>query len=629
MNVLARAGVVAALLAASAAAAAAQPVSPSPSPTPLPEIGRVVTSDRHPEALSRTTRPTFVVDRTALDDSGARSVADALAGVPGINLFSYGAFGAQVNYGIRGTTSSETLVLQDGVPIAAGSNGVVDLGSLSTIGVQRIEVVESGASTLYGSSATGGVINIITTAQVAKPSLRLAAGSLGERDAAVQAAIGTFSVSFERRLATNVYDYPAFAYAGGNATPAGTRTGADAEQSALRLSYVAQVGGWTARLSGGDAAIGVGVPGGLDFATPGARQLTQRSDALLDLSHAAAGGTFNLTLAGIGQKLVYRDIAGLGGEDDTFDARTQASLRYTRGWKHGDLVAGADFSRESAVLTFSPSTPPQPPIGAAAAQSALYAQLGIDPTRTTRLVVGLRGENDGPQGKILAPSLGARIDLGAARLTANAGTSFRVPTLIDLYYPGFSNPNLKPERLADYDATLAFPDLGGGVALGIFGRDGSNLIVLDPATFVPFNASRVSVNGLQLTAATRPFHHFRATASITDLYRALDTTTGMRLPYTPPIVATLGLERPFDGGAVAFGAHVHVAGAVADVPNYGGAPYADPYSAFTTADAYVRWRLAPSTILSVRARNLGNERYAPIFAYPAPGRTFEVELATR
>jgi vitamin B12 transporter len=231
---------------------------------------------------------------------------------------------------------------------------------------------------------------------------------------------------------------------------------------------------------------------------------------------------------------------------------------------------------------------------------------------------------------VLAPSAGARVDAGELRLSANIGESFRVPTLVDLYYPGFSNPNLLPEKLSNYDATVALPHVGGGISLGYFGRNGTNLIALDPTTFIPFNASHVAVNGLQFTIAAPPIARIRVTASVTDLYRALDTTTGLRLPSTPPIIATLGIERPFDSGKLAFGAHLRVVGSTADVPNFGGgAPFADPFNGYTTADAYVRYTLGKNAILSGRVRDLTAGRYAPVFGYPAPGRTFTVELATR
>jgi vitamin B12 transporter len=642
MSPIPRLGMVAALFSACAAAAVAPCASvaqsapaPSPSPSPSPgaaaQIGRVFTSDRSVEASADTTRPTFVVDRTTIEDRGSKTIADALTTVPGINLFSYGAFGAQVSYGIRGTTSGQTLVLQDGVPIAAASNGTVDLGSLSTAGVQRIEVVESAASTLYGSSATGGVINIITTASAPQPYLRVSGGTFSDWDVAAQAGTNNLAVSYERHTAANVYDYPAFDYPGGNATPAGTRTNDDAQQTVLRLSYHAQLGdGWSARFAAGDNTINIGVPGGLSFLTPDARQDTNRTDALLDIAHAAGAGTFDLTLSGVAQKLVYLDIPDSGGEQDTFDARSQASLRYTATGTRTDVVTGVDLARETAELTFPPFDQPPSAITAAQSQAAAYVQAGYDPLPAVRLIAGARGENDGPQGSVIAPSFGTLITLGRARLSANISESFQVPTLVDLYYPGYSNPALVPEKLSNDDATLSVPGFAGGVSLGYFGRSGSNLIVLDPNTFVPYNASHVAVNGVQFTIATKPLHHVHATLSITDVYRALNTDTGVRLPSTPPIVATLGVERPFDGGAFAFGATFHIVGSSPDVPNPAGGPgLADPYDASTLADAYVRYRFTPHAILTVRGANIANERYAPIFGYPAPGRTLQVELATR
>jgi vitamin B12 transporter len=615
--------------------------TPAPSASPQPEIGTVTTSDRRVEPLANTTHPTFVVDRATIEIFGSRTIGDALANVPGINLFSYGAFGAQNNYGIRGTTSAETLILQDGVPIATGSSGTVDLGSLSTIGVQRIEVVESGSSTLYGSGATGGVINIITSTG-AQPYFRIADGTFGDRDLAAQIGSGSLAVSFERHIASNIYNYPSFNYAGGNATPAGTRTNADAEQSVARISYLAQLGaGWTARLAGGDNAIDAGVPGGLSFLTPFARQGTNRTDGLLDVAHTAGAGTFDVTLSSVTQKLRYGDTlldltgAGAGfGEQDTYDARSQASLRYTTSGAHGDVVAGVDLARESALLSFPTSVPPQPAVGAAESQAAAYAQAGYDAGSTVRLIFGLRGENDAPRGSVLAPAFGTRVQFGALRFTGNVSESFRVPTLVDLYYPGFSNPNLLPEKLTNYDATITAP-VAGGLSFGYFGRDGANLIVLDPTTFIPFNASRVSVNGLQVSIASPALDHLRVTAGLTDLYRAVDTTTGLRLPSTPPVFATLGIERPFDGGRLAFGAHLRIVGSTPDVPNFDPVtfaslpPLADPFDGYTVADAFVRYQVGNNAILTARTNNFTGQQYAPLFGYPAPGRTFEVELATR
>jgi vitamin B12 transporter len=559
-----------------------------------------------------------------MDAFGSNTVGSALADVPGMLISSYGAFGAQSNYGILGTSSGQTLVLRDGVPISTGSNGVIDLGTLPTAGLDRIEVVESGSSTLYGTNAAGGVINLIDSVH-AQPYARISDGTYGDRDLAVGAGAGNFSVSFERHIATNIYDYPAFAYPGAPEA-AGTRTNDYALQDVVRLGYAQALGdGISARVTAGSDAIDIGVPGSLAFGTtPDARQGTGRDDAQLELSRTAGAGTFSLTLAGSTQRLAYEDPGPqLGGEDDTYDGRVQTSLRYAASGSRTDLVTGVDLQRETAALSFG-GPYASPNFGAAESQAAGYVQAGYAPFDQTRFTAGVRAERDAPGGGVVAPSVGLGVRLGELKLTGNLGESFRVPTLIDLYYPGYSNPALVPERLANYDVTLAAPNAGSGLSFGIFGRNGANLIALDPTTFVPFNVSRASLTGLQVIGSTHPYHHLRFTGSVTDIYRALDTSTGVRLPNTPPVVATVGLERGFDGGPLAFGFRARVVGSTAS-----DGPEPNSYDAYTAADVYLRYRLAKSTIVSFRLQNAGDERYAPIYGYPAVGRQFFVELATR
>lgn len=121
---------------------------PSPSPSAPPEIDRVTASDRQPEPIGRTSRPTFVVDRSRITDEGARALADALVGVPGVELFAYGPFGAEVDLSFRGASSERTLVLIDGQPVDDPTTGAADRTEVSTVGVQRVEIVESAASAL-------------------------------------------------------------------------------------------------------------------------------------------------------------------------------------------------------------------------------------------------------------------------------------------------------------------------------------------------------------------------------------------------------------------------------------------------------------------------------------------------
>jgi len=116
-----------------------------------------------------------------------------------------------------------------------------------------------------------------------------------------------------------------------------------------------------------------------------------------------------------------------------------------------------------------------------------------------------------------------------------------------------------------------------------------------------------------------------ATLGVTNLYRALDLTPGQpesRLSFEPAFTTVVGIEKPFGPrGGFALGAQARIVGpyAVSGVPNGGE----------TLVDAFLRAKLAPWTVATIRAQNLGNERYAPIAGYPAPGRTLQFELSTR
>lgn len=267
--------------------------------------------------------------------------------------------------------------------------------------------------------------------------------------------------------------------------------------------------------------------------------------------------------------------------------------------------------------------------GAAEAQSAAYTQIGVTPVAGTRLTAGLRAEHDAPQGSVAAPSLGGITHLGAFSVAANVGESFRVPTLNDLYFPGFGNPNLLPEKSTVSDATLGYDAGSSSLSLGWFERSGSNFIVFTAPAFIPYNAQRARTQGLALTANALTLFGAHVALSFTDIFEAEDLGKNVRLPDVPNGAATLSITRPFGTGHFAYGARWLVAGTngedAANLPP----PITGTYDAYATFDAYVRYRLAPNAIVSLRGFNLGNQQSAPLFGYPALGQRFYVELATR
>ena len=637
---------VAAFLAFAASATAdAANAMPSPTPSPsaspsgvLPQIGRVVTADRRSEPIGQTSRPTFVVDRARIESYGARTVADALQDVPGLNLFSYGPFGSLTDYGIRGSLSEQTLVLVDGQPITDPATGTVELGQLSTIGVDRIEVVESGASTLYGTSASGGVINVITSAPRGT-YLQASDGSYADRDVRVGAGNGIVGFSYEKHVADNAYAYPPLDYSPKAMFASGVRANAHADQSAGRLSLdlpFAKAYNVRARLD--DQETQIGVPGDLEFGlTPSGSQGTGLQSAFFELDREEGAASTSVTFSAVRNRLDYYEPTQNNGESDIYTARSQVSLKQTFSATHLDGVGGIDLSRESGLFSFPTApafgTAPSVPAfatSAAQAQSAAYVQLGTSPSSGTRFTAGLRAENDSPRGSVLAPSLGGVIRSGVLRLAGNVGESFRVPTLEDLYYPNFSNPNLLPEKAQTADATVAYEAHHATVSVGWFDRNGSNFIIVDPVTFLPGNVQRAATAGVTVTASTQPFAGLTAEASFTDLYRALDVATGARLPRNPAGSATLSIAHEFTAAdRFAYGLRWGIVGSDGDDKTYAGPQLATSYDAYDTLDAFVRYRIGSRGVISLRGFNLADERYAAIFGYPAIGRRLYVELSSR
>ncbi|HEY0417903.1 MAG TPA: TonB-dependent receptor plug domain-containing protein, partial [Acetobacteraceae bacterium] len=159
-------------------AAAQAQTTPDDPGTLLPE--QVVTATRIPTPATQIAAGTTVIDRATIQARGYTSLAEALTAVPGLRVVQSGGLGGNASVFIRGTNSNHVLVLRDGMPVADPSDpgGQFNFG-VDTLGdVERIEVVRGPMSSLYGSGAIGGVINLITRrgAGVPKVNLEIAGG---------------------------------------------------------------------------------------------------------------------------------------------------------------------------------------------------------------------------------------------------------------------------------------------------------------------------------------------------------------------------------------------------------------------------------------------------------------------
>ncbi len=138
----------------------------------------VVVANREPEPLSRIGNSVTVLDQTAITASQFTVVSDLLQTTPGLTVSRNGGVGQFTSVFIRGAESDQTMVVIDGVPMndPSAPGAGYNFANLLTGDVARIEILRGAQSTLYGSQAIGGVINIVT----AEPTDPLGGGVTAE-----------------------------------------------------------------------------------------------------------------------------------------------------------------------------------------------------------------------------------------------------------------------------------------------------------------------------------------------------------------------------------------------------------------------------------------------------------------
>jgi len=136
----------------------------------------VVTATRSEQVLTKTLSHTSVITRKDIDASQAADVPSLLKSLAGVEIYQSGGIGKQSSLFMRGSNSSHTLVLLDGVRINSATAGTTAIDQLMLDQIERIEVVRGNVSSLYGSEAIGGVIQIFTKRGKGEPSFN---GSVG------------------------------------------------------------------------------------------------------------------------------------------------------------------------------------------------------------------------------------------------------------------------------------------------------------------------------------------------------------------------------------------------------------------------------------------------------------------
>lgn len=184
--------------------------------SPAITLETVVVTASRPDELpphERTTSSVNTLTSEALPERTS-TVSEALDGLTGIDVRSYGGSGARAAVSIRGATPDQVTVYVDGMPVSGGGHGMTGLESVPIGAVERIEVYRGSAPGQFGAGAIGGVVNITTLKPEPEPEVNLSAtvGSFNTQKQSIQGRFGlgethAFSLAAGRHAADNDFRY--------------------------------------------------------------------------------------------------------------------------------------------------------------------------------------------------------------------------------------------------------------------------------------------------------------------------------------------------------------------------------------------------------------------------------------
>lgn len=556
-----------------------------------------VTATTVPEPVAEVPTAADVFDAASIAERKAGQAIDLLCTVPGLELARGGSPGKATSLFTRGTNSSHTLVLWNGVELNDPYLGGFDWSTLATEDIARLEVVRGPYSALYGSSALGGVVQLISRRQESGGRLRAEGGEndFARLGASGGFALGKVQVDLAGHLRQGDGEIDNDFYDGHEVD-----LGLDGSLGdSVRLGLQVRRG-----------ANEIGVP--YDFSglpSPERRQRFATTAVAVPFSYTTARGSIEAQAATSDSDLEFRDAADPFAASDTAARRDQGRLVVRR--QLGDdleLVAGGDWNHERAS---SQSAFGEGLSDDSAEAWAAFGQLSYTRGRL-RLDAGARRDDDRQFGG--ATSLRGALAwtvAGATRLRAAYGEAFRAPSLADLYYPGFGNPELEPEESRSIE--LGVDSTVGPLRLAatLFENELTNLIEFDYLTFLPRNLGAARIRGLEAGAAAQ-LGRLEARLAATWL-DAENLSTGGALLRRADFSGSLTLfwrQADWTAGAVARYVGERVDFGDLALPSY------------ATLDLTLARRFAERWEPFVRLENALDADYAEIAGYPAPGRTF-------
>jgi len=580
----------------------AQAIPPFPmAPQPFEPV--VVTASRA-LAAEPTLRDAIVITREDLEAAGSLSLAEVLQRRAGIEVRATGGPGQPQGLFIRGASSAQTLILVDGLRVGSATVGTTSIENIPVDLVERIEVVKGPLSSLYGSEAMGGVVQVFTRGRD-KPHLFCAAAYGSDADRRLAAGIST--VDGKSTLAMSV---------GGRRVDAPSATTDRAafchdpdrdpyENGFANLRATHQL--WQGELLALEA-----------FATRGRTNFdgcggsADRNDQTISGARFTSSTNFTRDWSSRISVGEGRDKLQVNGAfPSRFETRQgQAAWINEFNVPSGKFIAGVETLRQRVISDTAFTQTERD-------TNSVFAGLN-EAWGGQRLEASIRRDDDDAFGARDTGSVGYGFQWqGVGLLSATFARGFRAPTFFDLYGPPSDfyqpNPGLKPEENKSTEFSLRGAEPLAGIHWKVTAFDNK---IQDLIAFVAptvMNVNRARIRGVELNVEGKAWGG-SWTGSFT-AQKPRDEDANTRLQGRAERFGTFNAQRRFGDWTV--GLTVTASG-----DRYDSADQSEPshLGGYAVVDARVSWRFNKWGRLDLSAVNLGDKRYETAIGYEGTRR---------
>lgn len=574
----------------------------------------VVTSSRQPQLQQDTTTATEVFTREDIDRLQPASVIELIGRVPGVQVTQSGGRGSLTGLYIRGTKSAQSLVLIDGVRINGADSGSAALEALSIDQIERIEVLRGARSAVYGADAIGGVVQIFTRRgeqEGLQARVHLGYGTEQTWERSLGLSGGDADTRFNLSLSSDETQ-------GINRTRETTEPDSDRDDFSNNAFSLNLRHRFNDRL---DAGVSI---------------LDQRGESEFDLSW---DGDYPYNDYQLSTASVYANLQ----VSEHWLSRLELGHAENRSRTRHD-----DNSKESVFNTYRDSLSWLNTLQLSPAQQLLAGLEGYEEqlngndsfaetSRWNRAAfvqhrydrerfsteVGLRYDDNERYGSETTLSAALTYRLNPENdLILSYSEGFRAPTFVDLYYPGYDNPNLKPETSKSYELQWrARPGLKTELQVSLYRTD------LDDAIEQRQNIGSARINGLEARLQHELFGWQSALAL--ELIDPEDRDSGKQLARRTQRSLSLDLDRTF--GDLSVGATWQLADS-----RWDDAENTRRIGGYGLVNLRGRWQLRPELALSLKVDNLFDKEYttalygvgwpSTYYGYNEAGRTALLSL---